>query len=352
MPTPPGRSWHRIRAERTGQIRDQVLLITMRSRHLLVILATGAAAACGSAPPKPPVIAAGPPPEQKMSWILRLENQRMLRDPVPSPPAPVVTAPVKGKSNTPVAAAPPPVVIADLTTLAADSEPRIRRRAALAIGRVGLAEGAAALKPLLTDPDAEVRQMAAFALGLLGDKGSVAELTTALQDADPRVRGRAAEALGLIGDTGSAAAVGQMVGAYVKAGAIASLAPDDEKWGASPEADAVRLGLFALVRQKGFEPLASAVQDGSGRVSGWWPIAYALRRVNDPRAVPLLRQLAVTPGRYTRAFAARGLGALKDTASVPLLQQMLEQSNGDVALSVSAIDALAQIGSPAGAAPI
>jgi cyclophilin family peptidyl-prolyl cis-trans isomerase/HEAT repeat protein len=194
--------------------------------------------------------------------------------------------------------------------------------------------------------------MAAFALGLLADKASVPDLTAALQDADPRTRGRAAEALGLIGDTASAAAVGQMVSAYVKAGAIASLAPDDEKWGASPEADAVRLGLFALVRQKGFEPLAAAVQDGSGRVSGWWPVAYALRRVNDPRAIPLLRLLAATPGRYTRAFAARGLGALKDTASVPLLTTMLEQSNGDVAIAVSAIDALAEIGSPDGAAPI
>jgi len=64
----------------------------------------------------------------------------------------------------------------------ADAEPRIRRRAALAIGRVGLAEGARALQPLLTDTDAEVRQMAAFALGLLADKDSIAALTAALQD--------------------------------------------------------------------------------------------------------------------------------------------------------------------------
>jgi cyclophilin family peptidyl-prolyl cis-trans isomerase/HEAT repeat protein len=143
-----------------------------------------------------------------------------------------------------------------------------------------------------------------------------------------------------------------MVGAYITSGAIASIAPDDETWGTSPEADAVRLGLFALVRQKGYEPLAAAIQDGSGKVPGWWPVAYALRRVNDPRAAPLLRQLAATPGRYTRAFAARGLGALKDAASVPLLKTMLERANGDVAIQVSAIGALAQIGSPEGAAPI
>src|SRR5207244_8420209 len=131
----------------------------------------------------------------------------------------------------------------DLIALLADPEPRIRRRAALAIGRVGLPEGGAPLQPLLADPDPEVRQMAAFGLGLLADMTAVPALTAALQDADPRVRGRAAEALGLIGDTGSAAAVGQMVSAYVKQGAIASLAPDDEA-PKTPEADGVRLGLL------------------------------------------------------------------------------------------------------------
>src|SRR4051812_14041337 len=128
------------------------------------------AGACASAPPKPPA----PPTisaDQKMSWILRLEDRRILRDPAP-PPAPVVAAPVTRKGK-PALPPPAPVVVADLTTLVSDSEPRIRRRAALAIGRVGLADGAAAVKPLLADADAEVRQMAAFALGLLGDQTSV-----------------------------------------------------------------------------------------------------------------------------------------------------------------------------------
>ena len=50
-----------------------------------------------------------------------------------------------------------------------DDEARIRRRAALAIAHVGLAEGVTPLVGLLADPDPEVRQMTAFALGLLGD---------------------------------------------------------------------------------------------------------------------------------------------------------------------------------------
>jgi cyclophilin family peptidyl-prolyl cis-trans isomerase/HEAT repeat protein len=307
---------------------------------------------CGSAPLVAPKIAPVAP-DLKLSWILRLEDQRILRAPAPppvvEPPAPVNQ---KKKKTAAPAQAPAPAAVPDLTVLLADADPRIRRRAALAIGRVGLPEGGAALQPLLTDADADVRQMAAFALGLLADKSAVPALTTALQDADPHVRGRAAEALGLIGDTGSAAAVGQMVGAAVKSGAITSIAPDDEQWPKSPEADAVRLGLFALVRQKGYEPLAAAIQDGSGRVSGWWPVAYALQRINDRRAIPALQQLAGTPGRYTRAFAARGLGALKDAGSAPLLLSMLDQSKNDPVVAPSVVRALGQIGAPEAVEPL
>src|SRR5262249_13885258 len=266
------------------------------SRSSVLVSVAAVCVGCGSAPPPKPAPAPTIPINQKLGWILRLEDKRILRDPAPPAPVAPPPAPSPQSKSTPKIALPPPPppVIADLTTLATDADPRIRRRAALAIGRVGLAEGAAAVKPLLADADADPRQMAAFALGLLADKTSMPELTAALQDADPRVRGRAAEALGLIGDAGSADAVGQMVAGYVKSGAIASMAPDEEKWGASPEADAVRLGLFALVRLKGYEALTAAIQDGSGRVSGWWPIAYALRRITDPRAAPLLRQLAAT----------------------------------------------------------
>ena len=50
------------------------------------------------------------------------------------------------------------------------------------------------------------------------------------------------------------------VTAAVARGAIASMAPDEEQWGKNAEADAVRLGLFALVPLKAFEPLAAGAQ--------------------------------------------------------------------------------------------
>ena len=73
-------------------------------------------------------------------------------------------------SEAPVVVPPPPPP--DLVRLLSDTEARVRRRAALAVGRVGLRDGIEPLVALLRDPDPEVRYMAAFALGLIGDKGA------------------------------------------------------------------------------------------------------------------------------------------------------------------------------------
>src|SRR6476659_5831513 len=111
-------------------------------------------AACASAPPAAPKAPPGPSFEQKTSWILRLEDQRSLRDPAPPPPPPApapVPPPSAARRNTPPPVVQPPPPTPDLVPLLRDSEARIRRRAALAIGRVGLREGIAALTPVLSD---------------------------------------------------------------------------------------------------------------------------------------------------------------------------------------------------------
>src|SRR5687768_18519681 len=121
--------------------------------------------ACSSAPP--PVVT---PPrlvrtfDENMAWILRLEQDRVLRLPAPEAPPQPVVPPSRGRAPVVVAQPPSP----DLIALLEDEVPRIRRRAALAIGRVRLEEGIAPLAALLgRETDPEVRQMAAFALGLI-----------------------------------------------------------------------------------------------------------------------------------------------------------------------------------------
>jgi cyclophilin family peptidyl-prolyl cis-trans isomerase/HEAT repeat protein len=314
--------------------------VTIKSLALgLTVLAS--AAGCASAPKAPPA-----PPvtfSDKLSWILRLEDRRILRDPEP-PPA---QAPPPRRS---VPASAPPR--GDLVQLAADPDPRIRRRAVLAIGRVGLPAGANVLVGSLRDPEAEVRQMAAFGLGLLGDRAAEAALVPLLNDPDPLVRGRAAEALGMIGATSQSTAIAQLASTYISAGVLASIAPDDLTYPITPPVEAVRLSLFALTRLKSYDQLARVVLDSGGKpVSGWWPIAYALRRVEDPRAAPALRALLAVSGNYTRAFAARGLGLAKAADAVPELLAIAADVARQPGAGVEAVRALGEIGDRA-AAPV
>ena len=298
------------------------------------------AGACASAPPGPPK-PVGVTAAQKMTWMFQLEDQRILKlpDPPPAPPQPAA------RGRRPAAPAPPPTSAPDLATLATDPEARIRRRAAIAIGRVGLREGLPILSPLLADPDAEVRQAAAFAVGIIGDRSASATLVPMLADPDPLVRGRAAEALGQMGAEDAAGAVGTMAAEYARTPAVAAMTPDDEQWPAAPEAEAFKLGIFALVRLRAYEPLAAAVLDGKGNpVSSWWPVAYALQRIADPRAAPALKRLAQTKGRYTAAFAARGLGGAKDPSAIDTLMPMIDPATRPREVVVSAIRALAQLG--------
>jgi cyclophilin family peptidyl-prolyl cis-trans isomerase/HEAT repeat protein len=294
---------------------------------------------CATAPPNP--VAVKPPVvtwEEKLGWILRLEDQRILRD--PNPPPPVILAPAtKGR---PAIVAPPPP--SDLLRLIADQEARTRRRAALAAGRVGLPEAIPALQQALGDSEVEVRQMAAFALGLIGDPSARPALLTALKDSDPVVQGRGAEALGTIGDKTDAPAIAAMVKGLIQAGALTNVAADDLAWPLAPPVEATRLGLYALVRLGSYDGIASSVLDANGApLSTWWPIAYALGRSGDARAVPALIALLPTPGRFTAAFAARGLGALKAPNAAAALRDIVTRRQRDPAIVIEAVRALAAI---------
>jgi HEAT repeat protein/cyclophilin family peptidyl-prolyl cis-trans isomerase len=305
------------------------------------LLVSACAAKVPPAAPKPPE----PSLEEKSSWILRLEDQRMLRDPAPEAPPP--PPPVAGQKP-PVVVAPPPSP--DLTRLLGDTQARIRRRAALAIGRVGLPEGVPPLVKLLADSDPEVRQMAAFALGLIGDSSARDPLVGALRDPSPLVKGSAAEALGLIGDRAAADAVGQMASEIVQSGVVAQAPGPEGDAARDTPAGALRLAVYALVRLNAYDQLAAAVLDGAQPRIRWWPIAFALQRLEDPRALPALLTLIKDAQPYTRAFAARGLGAVKDRSAVPQLVPLVD--GPDRMVAVEAIRALGRIGDPAGAPPL
>jgi cyclophilin family peptidyl-prolyl cis-trans isomerase/HEAT repeat protein len=301
----------------------------------LAIAAVVALGACGPKPVAPvekpaptiPVAAA-----QKLMWILQLEDSRQQALPGVAASAGVTSAKP------------------DLIGLVGDSEAHVRRRAALALGRVRLVEAVAPLAAMLpTEPDPEVRQMVAFALGLIGDPGAAAALTTALSDPNPLIQGRAAEALGLIGHKDAAPAIAAMIAGQVSAGALNGLAADDMGYPKAAGTEAVRLGLYALVRLGAYDALAQAVLENGRPRSRWWPVAFALQRVGDARAVPALVALLSGEGQVTRAFAIRGLGALKHELSVPALMTIAANAAEPTAVRIQAVRALASIGDARGA---
>jgi HEAT repeat protein/cyclophilin family peptidyl-prolyl cis-trans isomerase len=318
---------------------------------MIALALAAAVSACASAPPAPVIAPArGPSFEQKLAWILRLEDSRTLRDPAPPPqvPPPLVS---QGRRSPPVAATPAPPPPPDLIRLLGDEEARVRRRAALAVGRVGLAEGVVPLVTLLRDSDPEVRQMAAFALGLIGDKSARDPLVAALADESLLVAGSAAEALGLVGDVSAASSIAQMAKRVVDGGALTSPPGDAADAERDSPAGALRLALGALGRLRAYDPIASVVLDASGQPRiRWWPAAYALQRLEDRRAAPALLTLVGDPHAYTRAFAAKGLGALKHRPAVPALIALL---NGpDRGVAVEAARALGAIGDATAARPL
>jgi cyclophilin family peptidyl-prolyl cis-trans isomerase/HEAT repeat protein len=233
---------------------------------------------------------------------------------------------------------------AELEALLADADRGIRRRAALAAGRVGNSTAVAPLLALLADPEVEVRQMTAFALGLIGDRAAVDALLGALRDPEPLVRARAAEALGQIGDARAAPSVARLVLAVVpKEGGVVTVRGDDPGSAADPWLEA-RLGLFALVRLKDVKAAETALLVGGRPRFDWWAATWAAMRLEAPSLKPVLVAALRSTDPLSRAWAARGLGALKDPADADALLPLLRDR--DEGVVVNALRAVALLGDP------
>ncbi len=231
-----------------------------------------------------------------------------------------------------------------LKSLLSNKDPRVRKRAALAAGRIGDERAVLPLIDLLKkDTDLDAQQMAAFALGEIES----AKATDALIEATriSNLRARALEALGKIAaalpptEDPRRQAIGQVV--------LDALAIEREQ--AMPTAGGVRdlgvelLGLTAVLRAR---------PTGAGKV-----VALYLSSVN-PRvradALNTLARLRLKDGNdqarhmldhsnaIVRANAARVLGATEDNGAFDsLLDRALHDD--DLRVRVSAIRALANL---------
>lgn len=231
----------------------------------------------------------------------------------------------------------------DLKTLLSDKDAKVRKRAALAAGRIGDERALPALTELLPgDTDPDVRQMAAFAIGEIESPAGADALIAGLSNTKEsgQIRARAVEALGK----------------------IAAALPESEKerkasYGATilkalrfeadrrsrPDTLTILLGLTAVLRAK---------PEGAG------PVVTKFLGYADPRIVAdalntmarlrlkdnneEVRKLLKHADPIVRANAARVIGAAEDKGAFDALLDRALHDN-DLRVRVSAIRALGSL---------
>ena len=180
---------------------------------------------------------------------------------------------------------------ADLKGLLADSNPAIRKRAALAAGRIGNEDSVSALANLLQqDKDTDVRAMAAFAIGEVEAATGADPLLAVLKNtSEPLiVRARAIEALGKI------------------AGAL------------SREQEARRLELGAAILDALNHPTAT-----SDRLTAMLGLTAALRS-RPANAGPTIAKFLAHSDARVRADAGNTLARLRLNAGNDQLRKLLD----------------------------
>jgi cyclophilin family peptidyl-prolyl cis-trans isomerase/HEAT repeat protein len=230
----------------------------------------------------------------------------------------------------------------ELEALLRDRDRGVRRRAALAAGRVADPSLVPALVDLMNDAEVEVRRVAAFALGLTGDRRAVDRLVASLADSDGVVRGRAAEALGRIGDARAAPAVAKLLIASLPATISRMTVRGDDPGNPADTWVEQRLALVALARLRDPAAAAQALVAGGGPRFDWWAATWVAMRLEAPALRPVLTAALSSTDPLSRALAARGLGATKDASSVDALVGLLKDP--EEAVAISALRALGAVG--------
>jgi cyclophilin family peptidyl-prolyl cis-trans isomerase/HEAT repeat protein len=190
-----------------------------------------------------------------------------------------------------------------LTSGARAADPIVRRRAAMALGRIGTSEALPLLLELLTDPDSTVQRDAAFALGLIGDPRAAVPLRQLLieraRDADPAVGREVVTALARIGGPVSAAALSDLL-----QGSIGTLMADN-----APPALALR-ALEDAWRLDSLAPISTLIQMADARtVEVRRAAVYSLGRLRAVDAGAVLLNAARDEDATVRHDAVRTLTA-------------------------------------------
>jgi cyclophilin family peptidyl-prolyl cis-trans isomerase/HEAT repeat protein len=226
----------------------------------------------------------------------------------------------------------------------------VRRRAILALGRIGYPTAVTALTDILkTDRSEAFRALAAFSLGEIESHYATSALMERL-DADTEksmlVRARAAEALGkIVANKLSADALGSY-GIKGIAETLAKILPDGSQAVSNETKLVATLTLTALLRARQPSTVpAVASQLRSPDADVRWQAANALARIREnlAPAVPALLTALEDKEPMVRANAARALGVAKDGRALePLLKLLSDPDERVAASAINALGALAE----------
>ena len=238
-----------------------------------------------------------------------------------------------------------------------DPDPEVRRRAVLALGRIGRPEAVEPLVTALTGDEAgAVRSTAAFALGIVEDPlpaEAVSALEAALLDGSSRVREKAIEAIGRRGGERAGEIVAGRLAELVEASGYADRREDVEAFRRRTSWDEARLGLFALarIRDDGGDPedAAGVLGRGGSPRTLWWVSAWTAARLRDPELVSLHRAYAGSPDPVIRALGVRGLGSTGLPVAEDIAPELSHPSDTVRIEAIRVIRALAEAGLPEGA---
>ncbi|HEY6660974.1 MAG TPA: peptidylprolyl isomerase [Pyrinomonadaceae bacterium] len=236
----------------------------------------------------------------------------------------------------------------DLRNLFSNPNPFIRKRAALAAGRIGAEDSVTALTKLLEqDKDASVRSIAAFALGEVESEAGANALLATLKNrtAPADIRARAIEALGKI----AGALPKEQEARQRELGAAVLDALKSE----ALDQSTILFGLTAALRSKPANAgptIAKFLSHSNPRVRADAANALARLRLNDGNE-QLLKLLTGDVDPLVRANAARVLGVTEDKPSLDALLARATEDK-DSRVRVSAIRALASLKDPRAAEPL
>ena len=248
------------------------------------------------------------------------------------------------------------VVTDQLIDLVSIPHGSVRRRAIVALGRIGSPRGIAPLITVLaSDRDPQMRALAAFSLGEIESHFSVGPLIEHLQNRslDTIVRARVIEALGKIASNRDSATALRAYAIKAVAALIAGSLPDPSK---DLDGDDKLLGsltITALLRIKEPETVKALAAQLHSRDPGMrWQAANALARIGKGIEVAIPDLLAMLDDKdpLARAYAARALAAAKEKRATEPLIKLL--GDADSRIVASAINALGSLGDARSVEPL